>query len=278
AFVAAWLPGTEGGGIADLLLQASSPNAPSFDFTGKLSFSWPATPWQSTVNRGDTPYEPLFPFGYGLSLGDDVVLASLDESDGARVEQLDWAREFIVRGTAVAPWQLELYDPSGSTTAIGARVQSPNDILRLRRRDHRAQEDAVQLVWTGGGGDAVARIEGNTLDLRRAINGDLALKLVLDAPNAPRDATLSLGCDQPCGKALPLASLLRAERGGWSTVLIPLKCFALSSQQAQQVRSPMQISTSQTMQLGLHEATLAPVEGALSCPSANAPKSERSGR
>ncbi|MEO0975216.1 MAG: glycoside hydrolase family 3 N-terminal domain-containing protein, partial [Pseudomonadota bacterium] len=87
AFVAAWLPGSEGGGIADLLFE-SSPGEAAVDFTGRLSFSWPATPWQTTLNRGDTPYEPLFAFGYGLSLGDNVTVPELETSDGERIEQL----------------------------------------------------------------------------------------------------------------------------------------------------------------------------------------------
>ena len=41
AFVAAWLPGTEGQGVADLLL-AGVDGRPAFDFTGRLSFDWPA--------------------------------------------------------------------------------------------------------------------------------------------------------------------------------------------------------------------------------------------
>ena len=47
AFVAAWLPGSEGGGISDLLFRRD----PSFDFTGKLSFSWPASAVVSEKNK-----------------------------------------------------------------------------------------------------------------------------------------------------------------------------------------------------------------------------------
>ncbi|MEM9387502.1 MAG: glycoside hydrolase family 3 N-terminal domain-containing protein [Pseudomonadota bacterium] len=265
AFVAAWLPGTEGGAIAELLL-APVAGARTLDFTGRLSFSWPATPWQTTVNRGDTPYEPLFAFGYGLSLDDAVTVPPLDEADGARIEQLDAGREFLVRGTAVAPWYLELYDASGSTTAIGHRVQSPDDALRLRRRDHLAQEDAVQLTWTGRDGGAIARLEGTTLDLRRAINGDMALKLVLDTPQVPADATLAIRCAQTCGKALALSALLPPVRDGWTTLLVPLRCFDLADEQAQEVRSPLEIRAGGAMDLGLHEVALAPIEGVLECP------------
>jgi beta-glucosidase len=61
ALVAAWLPGTEGAGVADVLFGA----APA---TGKLSFSWPRSADQLPINVGDQPYDPLFPFGYGLEL------------------------------------------------------------------------------------------------------------------------------------------------------------------------------------------------------------------
>jgi beta-glucosidase len=60
AVVAAWLPGTEGTGVADVLYGDYAP-------TGKLSFSWPRSTAQLPINVGDTTYDPLFPFGYGLT-------------------------------------------------------------------------------------------------------------------------------------------------------------------------------------------------------------------
>lgn len=68
AFVAAWQPGTEGMGVADVLLR-NQVGQVQYDFTGKLSFSWPATPCDTQVNIGDIDYAPLFPFGYGLNYG-----------------------------------------------------------------------------------------------------------------------------------------------------------------------------------------------------------------
>jgi beta-glucosidase len=60
AVVAAWLPGTEGQGVADVLFGDYRP-------TGKLSFSWPRTNAQIPVNVGDRAYNPLFRYGYGLT-------------------------------------------------------------------------------------------------------------------------------------------------------------------------------------------------------------------
>jgi beta-glucosidase len=60
AFVAAWLPGTEGDGVADVLFGSHPP-------TGRLSHSWPRSMSQVPINVGDAGYEPLFPYGYGLT-------------------------------------------------------------------------------------------------------------------------------------------------------------------------------------------------------------------
>ena len=59
AVVAAWLPGTEGDGVADVLFGSVKPS-------GKLSFTWPKTVAQEPINVGDANYHPLYPFGWGL--------------------------------------------------------------------------------------------------------------------------------------------------------------------------------------------------------------------
>ena len=60
ALVAAWLPGSEGAGVADVLFGDYKP-------TGKLSFSWPRSMAQIPINVGDAKYDPQFPFGFGLT-------------------------------------------------------------------------------------------------------------------------------------------------------------------------------------------------------------------
>jgi beta-glucosidase len=57
--LAAWLPGSEGAGVADVLFGDYNP-------TGKLSFTWPKSASQEPINVGDGQ-QPLFPYGYGLS-------------------------------------------------------------------------------------------------------------------------------------------------------------------------------------------------------------------
>ncbi|KAJ6854911.1 beta-glucosidase BoGH3B-like [Populus alba x Populus x berolinensis] len=60
ALVAAWLPGSEGQGVADALFG-------DYGFTGTLSRTWFKTVDQLPMNIGDKHYDPLFPFGFGLT-------------------------------------------------------------------------------------------------------------------------------------------------------------------------------------------------------------------
>ena len=61
AFVAAWLPGTEGAGIADVIFG-------DYNFTGRLPVTWPKKISQIPINYGDENYDPLYKYGYGLKM------------------------------------------------------------------------------------------------------------------------------------------------------------------------------------------------------------------
>jgi len=73
AFIAAWLPGTEGRGLADMLVAAPDGRA-AFDFTGRLPFDWPADDCLSKQSGFQ------FHRGFGLSLAPHARLGHLPES------------------------------------------------------------------------------------------------------------------------------------------------------------------------------------------------------
>jgi beta-glucosidase len=66
ALVAAWLPGSEGQGVADVLFGDFAP-------TGTLPFTWPRSVDPHPINVGDESYDPLFEYGYGLTYGGGVT-------------------------------------------------------------------------------------------------------------------------------------------------------------------------------------------------------------
>jgi beta-glucosidase len=75
--VAAWLPGTEGAGVADVLLGDHAPG-------GKLTHSWPRELEQVPINVGDKGYSPLFPYGFGLSYA--AAPHAHDHADGYHMD------------------------------------------------------------------------------------------------------------------------------------------------------------------------------------------------
>ncbi|MBI4916651.1 MAG: glycoside hydrolase family 88 protein [Acidobacteria bacterium] len=103
AFVVAWLPGSEGAGVADVLFR-SPDGAAATGFTGKLSFSWPKTPDQTTLNRGDEGYDPLFPYGFGLASGESGEPGVLPE--GPSTADIHSRGQILSAMSRVADWQL----------------------------------------------------------------------------------------------------------------------------------------------------------------------------
>jgi beta-glucosidase len=79
AFVAAWLPGSEAGGIAEVLFG-------DYNFSGKLGFSWPRDAGQIPINVGDPGYDPLYPYGFGLTYP-ALVAGKAGDGDGLAYRQ-----------------------------------------------------------------------------------------------------------------------------------------------------------------------------------------------
>jgi beta-glucosidase len=87
ALVASWLPGSQGEGVADVLFGDRP-------FTGRLSHTWPRTAAQEPINIGDAAYDPLYPFGWGLST---------EATAGRLAESRDLAQTALASGRADLP-------------------------------------------------------------------------------------------------------------------------------------------------------------------------------
>ena len=224
AFVAAWLPGTEGAGIADVLLKAADGTIQN-NFRGKLSFSWPKSAVQTAVNKGDENYDPLLPYGFGLSYGDKNVLAD-DLDEDSKLDNSGLTSMDILVGAPVAPWRLllksgdELLDVSSSTHEFGA--------IKYRTEDKTVQEDARQFNFSGAekasaeivtsfAEDTIAYVEANSV-----ISFDIKLNEALT-----NDVALAMTCSGECGASIDLANVVdKTIENKWQSVSIDLGCFA----------------------------------------------------
>ncbi|WP_297730414.1 glycoside hydrolase family 3 protein [uncultured Maricaulis sp.] len=218
AFVAAWLPGSEGGGIADMLFQTQA----DFDFTGRLSYSWPGNAVGEPLNPGDADYDPLFPLGYGLSFDDIDPLGPLSEESGLSVSDTAPDGTYYSRGQAIEPWQMTVYSGRAADTSQTLPIEL--DGIRVGATDRTAQEDSLHIIWNSA--DTGLRITSDdAIDLERQANGAMELAFLARAfGNAPETVQIGMGCaaDAPCEAALPLS----IAQGNWVEYRVSLNCFA----------------------------------------------------
>ena len=204
AFVAAWWPGTEGGGVADLLFRVD----PAFDFSGRLSFSWPASAVQTPLNRGDADYAPQFPYGYGLSYsGETADLAQLPEESGLSAEASGARGAIFVRGQAMSPWILRFSGLDGPPGRV----------------DHGAQEDALAVAASSAPA-AITFESTSPVDWSPESNGAMELSFhARSLADGPVTLNVSMGCSLDSECAEEVAVSLSEE---WSEYRVSLGCFA----------------------------------------------------
>ncbi|WP_329842253.1 exo 1,3/1,4-beta-D-glucan glucohydrolase [Stenotrophomonas sepilia] len=257
AFVAAWLPGSEGAGIADVLLRGSDGRV-QHDFKGKLSFSWPRTATQYANNVGQKGYDPLFAFGFGLTYADNGDLAALPEASGVTGNE-GATGVFFARGDAGPGMALRLEDAAGQGLTV-TRVPDalPGDRLKITGVDHLAQEDGRRLAWSGKGEAAAALQSHTALDLRRESNGDLMLLTTLRVDAAPKgEAWLSVGCSAGCSARVAIGPALAAlPQGQWKRVGVPLKCLARAGARMDAIDRPWSVVTGDAMTISVSRVAL----------------------
>ena len=220
------MPGSEGAGIADVLLRGRD-GKPQHDFKGKLSFSWPRTATQYRNNVGQEGYDPLFAFGFGLTYADKGDLAPLPEASGISGEQ-GAAGVYLQRGKPAPGFALRLEDAKGQATAVTSVPTALADgSLQVVGVDHLAQEDGRRFTWSGKDAATVELASGAPLDLSRESNGDVMVVLALRPEQvAAQPVTLSVACGAGCKGDVQIRDTLASLKAGeWTTVGVLLKCF-----------------------------------------------------
>ena len=261
AFLAAWLPGSEGGGVADVLFTDAE-GAVRHDFSGKLSFSWPARPDQARLNVGDENYDPLFAYGYGLTYQDD---GSLDELP-TDYEVTGGASDIIFTEGSSGDWSLTLTAEDVPPVGVNAaRAETQDGAISLSRTDRAAQEDSIVVEWSGTA-EAALRASGGPVDWSRQANGDLALEIQyrVDAESGG-PVHLGMGCGEDCGASFPLP--MDSPVGEWQSHAIRLSCFGDAGLDLTAIDRPLILSSSDANRISVSFAGLATSPGGTACPA-----------
>ncbi len=252
AFVAAWLPGSEGAGVADMLF-AGADGAPAFEFQGLLPTAWPAT----ARHGGAT----LFPFGYGMRYADEAAAwTPLPEDSGVTDDGGD-SGVFFERGVPASSWSLTVSQADGTNALRVTTVpaEALDGRVRIAATDHGVQEGARSFaVDAHAQGAAIELSTFDPIDLSRQTNGDMLLLTTVrrDAPIA-RTLSMAVSCDSaPCGEAVPVREFGALALGEWQTVGVLLKCFRATGADMTRITAPFRIATDGAAEISIARVAL----------------------
>jgi len=258
AFIAAFLPGSEGEGIADLLFQTD----PAYDFKGKLSFSWPNTAvYPKTADEKEK--NTLFKLGYGLNYKSDSNVGELPEDSGLENAGIASNGNFFSKGTVTAPWGLWL--KSGDSNKQIENFPTSAKGLSISKTDHEAQEDAIRVKWTLNDFDQIRISTATPTSMVKAANE--TMELAFSARLFDKDKAIvkiGMGCNQtePCDQTLDI----NIAGNNWQEYRISLSCFEKLGTDMSKISTAFMITAGEGVDMGLSNIRLASdVDGKSGC-------------
>ncbi|WP_413673993.1 glycoside hydrolase family 3 N-terminal domain-containing protein [Massilia cellulosiltytica] len=245
SFVMAWLPGTEGKGLADVLLRDARGKV-VHDFTGTLSFSWPKAACLASVDAGKG-YATLFARGYGLTYGSKKTLGKLETSAATMSCGTTTAYPIFTQADH-ATWPLYLA-AGADRVALGSDLNKSVSLPAIKAETVQVntQQDAKLVTWSGAG-----RVEAKAsyaMALPAFATRDGALVFDTAVRTAPDGkVTMRIACGEKCAGEIDVTALFkRLASVPKATVKIPLACFvAQGAADLSKVDTPFSVSTDST--------------------------------
>ena len=243
AFVAAWLPGTEGQGVSDVLFCEKA-NFATCGFKGKSSFSWPKTPYQVPQNVNTKLYDPLFEFSYGLNYGDATELGQLDlflseaESSALGIT--------LFKGRGLPPFsaviQEENLPPVSASQSLSKTVNSG---VVTTVFDRKLQEDAQRIRFSDTGSNSWLLQSAKNINWLNESEQGAVLAMDIKALNTSTQAiSVSMFCGNECeGGFILNETLTKSDFNDWQSIGIPLACFAKNGVDLESISHPLVLSS-----------------------------------
>ena len=235
AFVVAWLPGTESRGMTDVLV-ANEDGSVNYDFQGKLPFSWPSDPNQSTIAFYDPASNAEFDYGYGLTYKSPKALASLDESFEKSDDYGDLVE--IFSGKFNSPFEGFIQENNSPQIKLSSTNNTTqNDVVQTDFIDVDKQDDTLRVIFNADGNlNSFHILTTEVVGLEDFQSGFLNFNArVVESSGA---IFLAATCGFGCMGSIDVTSLLLKSKSfdGYS---VPLKCLTDKGLDLSKTISPM---------------------------------------
>jgi beta-glucosidase len=272
AFVAAWLPGSEGKGITDVLV-AGKEGTPAHDFIGTLSFPWPGVPCPAPIDQPDAKRPDLFKLGYGLRYAKGAAVPRLPEANPDHCGEVTTLP--IFNRMDVAPFSLHVAahgatQPLGNDLNATLRWPQAQPVVQVRTVQVNTQQDAREVTWLAPAQLVARSTSRRNLGALARSNGALQFDVaVQQAATSPVKVTMQ--CGTGCEGGVDIApTLAKSAPGGKHTVTIPLACFAKQGVDLGAVEAPLVVTADAPFAAAFTRIQIAAkadkTEGVLDCP------------
>ena len=265
SFVQLWLPGTAIEGVTDVIFTDTN-NEINYDFKGKLSYSWPKYSYQTKLNYGDKDYDPLFPYGFGLTYSDDTYMNSIDATE--TIPQKDEITLFL--GSAYPSYKevISYYDSDKNEQVyegISADIyKNERAGLSISKFDYKKQDDAKRIdfgqlntfkTWeiSSGSNEDLSYMQDGSLELilRSQNLPDKTLELVIECSKNQEQTNMS--GTKECYQSFNLSNILKKElTGAWQKITMPLSCLNNKNFEISSITSRAKLTTSGDWVLDIH--------------------------
>ncbi|MDB3996409.1 exo 1,3/1,4-beta-D-glucan glucohydrolase [Gammaproteobacteria bacterium] len=265
SFVQLWLPGTVIEGVTDVIFTDTN-NEINYDFKGKLSYSWPKYSYQTKLNYGDKDYDPLFPYGFGLTYSDDTYMNSIDATE--TIPQKDEITLFL--GSAYPSYKevISYYDSDKNEQVyegISADIyKNERAGLSISKFDYKKQDDAKRIdfgqlntfkTWeiSSGSNEDLSYMQDGSLELilRSQNLPDKTLELVIECSKNQEQTNMS--GTKECYQSFNLSNILKKElTGAWQKITMPLSCLNNKNFEISSITSRAKLTTSGDWVLDIH--------------------------
>ena len=235
AFVAAWLPGTEGGGVSDMIIENE------YDFVGSLTFSWPKRSDQATLNYDDEIYDPLFPVGYGLTYKDDITIDQLEESINL-AEESDFNAP-ILNGWPRNAFQVILGNTDETLEMKSKFVATTDESVSAEMINRFVQEDAYRIMFSGNDDSfwKVSSTKPMNWSEEASQSGVLTMNIRILQADMIDPLIVSTLCGEGCGSSFEIEGSMNKNQ--WMNIGVDITCMGQNGLQLNNINEPVQIKS-----------------------------------